>query len=461
MGGSTQPGECQRFAGDLRVDQQVGAIDSKPMRTGQGLEIAGFLIGNCRTAGLSRDHQRTDGDLVNAPPDRAGEVIAARAARHPAGFGKDQRRLQAIDHATTGKILEQPLRPCKRCFARHGRFVGWGRVHLTPDKRERQGNSQASSVRAGTVDSPETIQYCTERLAKDSRINATVHVARIHFHRWNSVMSDLVVRRLLIDLKQPFPARWNGGDAFRSAFFNALSMSFPFGEQYFIDSVRNGMKSLSAAEQSRYEREVQGFIGQEATHRHIHALFNRHLDAMGFTNEIEGRAQRRVKKIADRDLRIHLAATAATEHFTALFADWILRHPEVLEGAEPRLQTLWQWHSAEESEHRSTAFNIYLAAGGNQVWRTRVFKVVTVNFLTDVMRQTVRNLWHDGSLFKMDTWRSATKMLFARDGLIRGNVGFWKDYLAPDFHPDQHDDTRSRQWLAVNAAQFTEIGRAA
>lgn len=55
-------------------------------------------------------------------------------------------------------------------------------------------------------------------------------------------MTDLVVRKLLIDLTAPFPARWNGGDAFRSAFFNALSMSFPLGEQYFIDSVRAGIK---------------------------------------------------------------------------------------------------------------------------------------------------------------------------------------------------------------------------
>ena len=57
-------------------------------------------------------------------------------------------------------------------------------------------------------------------------------------------MTELVVRRLLIDLEAPFEPRWNGGDAFRSAFFNALSMSFPVGEQYFIVSVRTGLKGL-------------------------------------------------------------------------------------------------------------------------------------------------------------------------------------------------------------------------
>ena len=54
-------------------------------------------------------------------------------------------------------------------------------------------------------------------------------------------MTDLVVRRLLIDLSQPFDRRWNGGDAFRSAFFNALSMSFVVGEQYFIDSLKQAL----------------------------------------------------------------------------------------------------------------------------------------------------------------------------------------------------------------------------
>ncbi len=80
-------------------------------------------------------------------------------------------------------------------------------------------------------------------------------------------MTQLVVRRLLIDLQPPLAARWNGGDAFRTAFFNALSMSFPVGEQYFIDSVRAGVKALPEAERERFAGEVQAFIGQEATHR--------------------------------------------------------------------------------------------------------------------------------------------------------------------------------------------------
>ncbi len=139
------------------------------------------------------------------------------------------------------------------------------------------------------------------------------------------MMTNLVVRRLLIDLDTPFPARWNGGDAFRSAFFNALSQSFPAGEQYFIDSVREGLTVLPEAQRAALASEVQGFIGQEATHRRIHALFNANLDRLGFDNAIERWAVARRKAHEANDLRNKVAATAATEHFTAIFADWLRR----------------------------------------------------------------------------------------------------------------------------------------
>lgn len=273
-------------------------------------------------------------------------------------------------------------------------------------------------------------------------------------------MTDLVVRRLLIDLDTPFPARWNGGDAFRSAFFNALSQSFPAGEQYFIDAVRAGLKTLPEEKRATLAAEVQGFIGQEATHRRIHALFNANLDRLGYDNAIERWAEARRQAHDGDDLRNKVAATAATEHFTAIFADWLLHHPESLAGAEPRLQTLWQWHSAEESEHRNTAFDMYQAMGGTHVWRVKVFKYITFVFLYDVWRQTLRNLWHDKALLRWSTWRSGWHLWFARDGMVRGNYGKWKAYLAPDFHPSLQPAALAQPWLQGNADQYTVVGRA-
>ena len=273
-------------------------------------------------------------------------------------------------------------------------------------------------------------------------------------------MSHLTVRKLLIDLQAPFAVRWCGGDAFKSAFFNALSMSFPLGEQYFMDSVRAGLKTLPPDVQQGFAAEVQGFVGQEATHRRIHSLFNQQLEAQGLANAMERRIARRLQAHAHLDVRMHVAATAATEHLTAMFADWMLAHPDTLDGSEARLRTLWLWHSAEESEHRSTAFDVYHAIGGNHTWRLRLFRYITWTFLSDVTRQTVRNLWQDQALFRWSTWRSAGPFLFGRQGIIRSNIGLWRDYLREDFHPSQHSAARSVQWLRDNSDQFTPVGAA-
>jgi predicted metal-dependent hydrolase len=271
-------------------------------------------------------------------------------------------------------------------------------------------------------------------------------------------MSDLVIRRLAIDLTAPFERWWNGGDAFRTAYFNALSMSFPLGEQFFIDSVRSGVKALPEAERAAFAAEVQGFVGQEATHRRIHALFNQQLAAQGHVNTWEDRIRRRLEKLQGVNPRHAVAITAATEHFTAILAEYMLSHPQALAGAEPRLRTMWLWHSAEESEHRSTAFDVYRALGGDEAWRRRWMRMVTGYFVTDVLRQTARNLRHDGALWRWSTWRSGIGFFFGRDGLVWQTFGPWRAYFKPDFHPSKQGGQRGVDWLRDNPAAYSVVG---
>ena len=274
-------------------------------------------------------------------------------------------------------------------------------------------------------------------------------------------MTELVVRRLLIDLEKPFERHWCDGDPFRTALFNALSMSFPVGEQFFIDAVRNAAKTLPPAQQAQFDAEVRGFVGQEATHRRIHGLFNAHLEKQGLVNHWAPRIQERMK-LLDGTLPHHaLAITAANEHFTAILAEWLLAHPEVFGNSEPRLQTMWLWHSAEEAEHKSTAFDVYQAIGGNHSWRITWFRRVTLIFVTDVLRQTVNNLHHDGTLWQWRTWKSAAHTLFGREGLVRKTVRPWRDYLRRDFHPSQQESDQSSQWLRTHSDVFTPVGASA
>jgi uncharacterized protein len=271
-------------------------------------------------------------------------------------------------------------------------------------------------------------------------------------------MTDLVVRRLLIDMETPIARHWCGGDAFRTALLNALSMSFPVGEQFFIDSVRSGFKALPQDKQERYEAEVRAFIGQEATHRRLHALYNGHLERLGLVNAWAPRTQRRLKLLEGIGARHALAITAANEHFTAIMADWMLRNPDLLGSEDPRLATLWLWHSSEESEHKSTAFDLYEALDGNHQWRIIWFRRVTRFFLADTLRQTVNNLRRDGTLWNWATWKSAASYLFGKRGLIRITYKPWREYLRRDFHPSQQDASESRRWLAEHRDQYTTVG---
>ena len=284
----------------------------------------------------------------------------------------------------------------------------------------------------------------------------------------------LTVRRLGVDLSLGFSRHWNGGDAFLTAFCNALSMSFPVGEQFFIDSVREGAKHLGdSAEHQALRETVRGFIGQEATHRHLHGLYNAHLEKQGLINHWGPRAARRLEigrrkmfRTSDKGYLHELAITAAYEHFTALFGDLTLenidRAGDWFAQAEEPLQTLWRWHAAEESEHKSVAFDLYVALGGNHTWRMRWFNYVLMQFTLDTLRQTINNLWHDRTLHKPSTWLSAGRFLFGRHGLVRRIAQPLWAYRRADFHPTQvgQPDLAAR-WLSSHADRWKPVGTAA
>ena len=70
-------------------------------------------------------------------------------------------------------------------------------------------------------------------------------------------------RHLHFDVSEDLKTFWHGDDAFRTAFFNALSLQFPDGEQQFINAVRLYRDRI---DDPKLKVEIRGFIGQEALH---------------------------------------------------------------------------------------------------------------------------------------------------------------------------------------------------
>lgn len=266
------------------------------------------------------------------------------------------------------------------------------------------------------------------------------------------------VRTLAADLSAGFPLRWHGGDAFRSHFFNALSMSFPVGEQSFIDSVQSAAKLLPAEpEHASLRRTIKDFIAQESSHSAVHRVYNAQLEQHGLVNRWQhwstaliALADRRNVGPMDR-----LAVTAAFEHYTAVLADLVLAHTVLLDDALPVMQALWCWHSVEETEHKAVAFDLYATLGGGYAKRVRWFLYATINFIGMAAGQTVINLWRDRSLMRPSTWLSAARFLFGRHGIVWLATRPLTAYLRPGFHPWQQDNRAlAAQWLETHGTQY-------
>jgi predicted metal-dependent hydrolase len=270
-------------------------------------------------------------------------------------------------------------------------------------------------------------------------------------------MSTLTVRKLNVDLSRGFARHWMGGDVYRTAFMNALSMSFPLGEQMFIDSVR--AVPADTLPDGGLRAEVKDFIGQEASHRFVHQQYNAELARQGYDYTLEPKTRKRVELIATLPVHDRLAITCALEHYTAMLADFVLRHPAWLERAEPQMRTLWSWHAAEESEHKAVAFDVYRASGGRYWKRVLWYLHVSLIFWWETSQQTVHNLKRDRALWSWRTWGSAARAWFGRQGLAWHLLKPGLDYLSPRFHPWQHDNRALLQmWLEHNDDAFRTIG---
>lgn len=268
----------------------------------------------------------------------------------------------------------------------------------------------------------------------------------------------LPVRRLRVDLSRGFDRLWNGGDAFRTHYLNALSMSFPVGEQFFIDSVRTGAGRLPPERRAAWDAELRGFVGQEATHRFLHAQFNGELERQGLVNRWQHWARRRIEISQDMHPVNHVAVTAAYEHFTAVLATGLLTHPRWLAGAPADLALLWRWHAVEESEHKNVAFDLYREMGGSERRRILWFLHIGFLFLVESTLQTWMNLARAGLAWRPRTWWQAARFLFGPGGLAWATAAPLLRYLRPGFHPSQLADAEEMaRWLEAQRGAYAIV----
>jgi predicted metal-dependent hydrolase len=254
-------------------------------------------------------------------------------------------------------------------------------------------------------------------------------------------MTTTIVHRDVEFQLQPtaVPRDWCGKNAFQTTFMNALSLLFPEGEKFFVESVKQHKDAVTDPELAAA---VRGFIAQEAMHGREHRALNELIVAHGYAEAplVEKWLRgflKRVRRVLPP--RSQLAVTCALEHFTAMLAEALLRDARMRDEIDPAVRELWLWHALEEAEHKAVAYDVYRAAGGGYVRRASIMLLTTTVFFAVHMLVHARLMWTRKVLWKPWTWARGAGRMWVWPGHLTRLVPAYLAYFRPGFHPNDRD----------------------
>ncbi|MFI7241059.1 metal-dependent hydrolase [Streptomyces qinglanensis] len=268
----------------------------------------------------------------------------------------------------------------------------------------------------------------------------------------NTERTELKARRVAFDWSAT-PLHWLPGDPATTHTINVLHLLLPAGERWFVHVYKQVLPQIRDPE---LRKDVIGFIGQEAVHSQAHDDVLPHLAELGldpapYTAQVDWFFE---KLLGDRTLppgrprqwwlMERVALIAAIEHYTAFLGDWVL-NAEALDrrGADPVMLDLLRWHGAEEVEHRSVAFDLFLHVDGGYRRRVRTWALA---FSALVF------LWQRGARFFMENdptlvdGRAGFRAFLraGRQGVLPSAGAMLRSvptYLSRDYHPSQECST--------------------
>ncbi len=235
---------------------------------------------------------------------------------------------------------------------------------------------------------------------------------------------------------------WLGGDPIATAFHNSLSITFPRGEAFFVESV----KSFRDGVPDRLDKEIKAFISQEVMHSREHLAFNKRVIDAGYDlTELDAQVAASLELTKGRAQILNLAVTMALEHYTAILAKQMLVDPKSWPNTDAEQVAMWKWHAIEEIEHKGVAYDTWLHATRgwtrSKRWRVKAIMmlVVTRNFWVNRYLGAIKLLYQDG----ISGWRAHARLswyLFGSPGKVRRLFFPWAAFFMPGFHPWNHDD---------------------
>jgi hypothetical protein len=245
-------------------------------------------------------------------------------------------------------------------------------------------------------------------------------------------------RRTAFSFSDSIPKYWLAGNPVQTHFFNAINLFVVSFEDFMARIMRD---RLAHIEDEEFARQIRGFMGQESTHSFVHAKYLQNLREQGF--QIDGylsTAEHIFSDWFEKRLgpRVSVAMIAGFEHLTAVLAELILSGRMVRE-AEPTMAEMWEWHAAEEIEHKALAFELLKRTSRSYLLRmvgALLGALVVAGFIGAGMVLLLRQ---EGLLWRKETRTDLKTLLFGPGRMAARLVSLFLEYFRPRFHPNQHD----------------------
>lgn len=207
--------------------------------------------------------------------------------------------------------------------------------------------------------------------------------------KWLKEQHTIIPRRPRFDFGDT-PTHWIADDPLATQILNVINPITPAPERWFCQAFRDALPYIR---DERLREAAIAFIKQEGAHSHGHTLGARRIEELGIDlsdytamldwlfGEMLGPNPLGRKLKSPRAelvwLKIRLAMVAATEHLTGVIGHWTLNAKGLEESPiDPEMLRLFQWHAAEEVEHREVADAMFRHVSGNLALRTAAAVVV-------------------------------------------------------------------------------------
>jgi uncharacterized protein len=182
-------------------------------------------------------------------------------------------------------------------------------------------------------------------------------------------VDSITVRPFSFEFPEDLDPHWVPDHIVRSHFFNGFSLTMPYLEPFLVKTMREASELVA---DPRLKEDIRGFNGQEASHYKCHRRLNTVLKANGYPEfaDIEDRLDNSYKALIKKSMTKRLAYSAGFECMTNGFTTWLInKRQQLFTGANPHVTSFWLMHMVEETEHKTVAFDVYMAYSGKYLPR--------------------------------------------------------------------------------------------